>query len=304
MITARLEKIPVLKAVVTKPYQGKGYAEGYEVGHAQGYTEGEQTAQAAAEAHNAEILTDCNAVLPTKGASTAETLEQVPHKIGEIKSYDEGYDAGYDDGYEHGGDKTRYMKNLQYMYRFAEFPTGYELDLTVADTSYTKEMGSFAQAATGLKSVKLSFVNKGTAVSANYAFAGISSTAVDTLEVVDISGMGCTFSSLAGTFQSQKVLRKIIGAIDLTGCINCNSAFYGCRALEEIEFKQCTISKSIDFGDSPNLSETATQSIVDGFADMTGQTAITLTVRKTVGEKMTPTQKATLTAKNVTLVIK
>lgn len=32
MITAKLKKRPVLKAVVTKPYQGKGYADGYNVG--------------------------------------------------------------------------------------------------------------------------------------------------------------------------------------------------------------------------------------------------------------------------------
>ena len=200
-----------------------------------------------------------------------------------------------------GSDATRYMKNLQYMYRYAEFPTGYELDLTVADTSYAKDMISFAQAATGLKSVKLSFLNKGTAVSANYAFAGISSTAVDTLEVVDISGMGCTFSSLAGTFQHQKVLRKIIGAIDLTGCINCNSAFYGCSALEEIEFKQGTIPKSIQFNNSPNLTATSIQSIIDGLADLTGSTAQTLTLHATVGAKLTQTQKDAIAAKNWTL---
>jgi len=33
----------------------------------------------------AEFLTDCNAVLPTKGVSPADTLEQVPRRIGEIQ---------------------------------------------------------------------------------------------------------------------------------------------------------------------------------------------------------------------------
>jgi hypothetical protein len=190
------------------------------------------------------------------------------------------------------------MKNLQYMYRQAEFPAGYELDLTVTDTSALKDLLSFTHAATGLKSVKLSFINKGTAVSANYSFCGMSTSAVDTLEVVDISGMGCTFTSLAGTFMLQKVLRKIIGAIDLTGCVNCGSAFYECRALEEIEFKQGTIPKSIDFRHSPNLTETAIQSIVDGLADITGATAQTLTLHATVKAKLTETQKATILLKN------
>lgn len=41
MITAKLTKRPVLKAVVTKPYQGKGYAEGYADGKQDGKDEAE-----------------------------------------------------------------------------------------------------------------------------------------------------------------------------------------------------------------------------------------------------------------------
>ena len=250
---------------------------------------------------NAAILEDCNEALVEKGASTAETLEQVPQRIGEIQSYADGYDVGYAEGYEQGGDKTRYMTNLQYMYRYAAFPTGYELDLTVADTSALKDLLSFTQAATGLKSVKLSFINKGTTVSANYSFSGRSTSAVDTLELVDISGMGCTFSSFAGTFMMQKVLKKIIGVIDLTGCINTASAFYECRALEEVEFKQGTIPKSIEFNHSPNLTATAIQSIVDGLADLTGATAQTLTLHSVVKNKLTDAQVSEIWAKNWTI---
>ena len=100
----------------------------------------------------------------------------------------------------------------------------------------------------------------------------------------------------------QKALKKIIGVIDLTGCINTTSAFYECRALEEVEFKQGTIPKSIEFNHSPNLTETAIQSIVDGLADLTGATAQTLTFHRTTGNKLTEAQKATITAKNWTLV--
>lgn len=41
MITARIKPRPRLKAVVTRPYQGKGYAEGYEDGYNKGFEEGE-----------------------------------------------------------------------------------------------------------------------------------------------------------------------------------------------------------------------------------------------------------------------
>ena len=40
MITARIKPRPRLKAVVTRPYQGKGYADGYEDGHKDGYDNG------------------------------------------------------------------------------------------------------------------------------------------------------------------------------------------------------------------------------------------------------------------------
>ena len=42
--------------------------------------------KAKAEAHNAAILTDCNAVLPDKGVEPADTLAQVPQRIEEIQS--------------------------------------------------------------------------------------------------------------------------------------------------------------------------------------------------------------------------
>ena len=70
----------------------------FERGYTAGYTEGEKDATTAAEAHNAAILTDCNAVLPDKGVKPAETLAQVPQRIEEIQSYSDGYDVGLEDG--------------------------------------------------------------------------------------------------------------------------------------------------------------------------------------------------------------
>ena len=53
---------------------------------------------------------------------------------------------------------------------------------------------------------------------------------------------------------------------------------------------------------SRNLTPETIQSIIDGMADLTGATAQTLTFHKDVGAKLTDAQKATITAKNWTLV--
>ena len=239
-----------------------------------------------------------------------ESEHHFPVSFGEIQTagdggYDRGYAegeaVGYNNGYEKGSGATRYMKNIEGTFKNVAFPVGFELDLTVADASASANgMMSFANGATGLKSIKLSFVNKGTAVNANYAFAGIA-FAEDTLEVVDISGMGCTFSSFAGTFQNRKALKKIIGVIDLTGCINCTSPFPNSTSLEEIEFKRGTIPKSIQFNNQSNLTDASIQSIIDGLADLTGQTTQRVSFHSTVVLKLTVEQYDTITAKNWTV---
>ena len=73
-------------------------------------------------------------------------------------------------------------------------------------------------------------------------------------------------------------------------------------SLVNVRFVANTIKLSIAFAQSDNLSTETIQSIIDGLADLTGGTAQTLTLHSTVGSKLTDTQKATITAKNWTLV--
>lgn len=62
-----------------------------------------------------------------------------------------------------------------------------------------------------------------------------------------------------------------------------------------------TIGKSISLSNSPNLSDESVQNIIDCLADLTGQTAQTLTLHSTVKGKLTDAQRATITNKNWTL---
>lgn len=63
-----------------------------------------------------------------------------------------------------------------------------------------------------------------------------------------------------------------------------------------------TIGKSITFPNSPKLTTASVDSIINALKDLTGQTALTLTLHATVGAKLTEAQKAAITAKNWTLV--
>ena len=239
----------------------------------------------------------------TDTASLTAVADAIREKSGgeEALVFPEGFVAavaGITDG---GNDYSKYITSIYKMFYQATFPDGYELDLTVknaANSTPANDMMGFLNQAKGLKTVKLSFIDKGAALSANYCFAGYSSTVVDTLEVVDISGIGCSFSSFAGAFQNRNSLKSIIGAIDLTGCTNVNSAFYNCTALEHVEFVQGTVAKNVSFGESPNLSETAIQSIIDGLADLGDGTTQVLSLHTNVKAKLTEAQLGAITAKN------
>lgn len=94
---------------------------------------------------------------------------------------------------------------------------------------------------------------------------------------------------------------KEIGLMDISNATNVIGMHSACSSLERVTFVKGCIKLSMSFSNSSKLDDVSIQSIVDGYADMTGQTSPSLTVHKTVGEKLTEEQKAALTAKNVIL---
>ena len=257
---------------VIKPTDG-----GYERGYSQGYTEGEQAARAEAVAHNAAILTDCNAVLPDKGVEPADTLEQVPQRIGEIKAEPIW---------------VNYISKANNTFEDATFPDGTIIDITATSFSYTFNNTK------GKYEVKLRQADKTKDLYIGYTFR------LCTVKRVDLTETSRRISNggQAQAFYYAWSLEEIIGAIDFSNASSCLNCFHLMSALREIRFVPGTIKCNFEIPDSPDLSDDSIQSIVDGFADMTGQDAIKLIVHKTVGGKMTDEQKTTLAAKNVTLV--
>lgn len=106
---------------------------------------------------------------------------------------------------------------------------------------------------------------------------------------------------------NQKGLEIIDGAlIDISSIVSSVTTFTlanNCPNLIEVRLVANSVNRTLKCVHSPLLSDASIQSIVDAFADMTGQTSVVLTVHADVKAKIeaNPVWLATLTNKNVTL---
>lgn len=117
------------------------------------------------------------------------------------------------------------------------------------------------------------------------------STITDT-KVAIVSGVGSTQNAF---YRCTELVT--IESLDITGSTNTSNMFYSCHSLVNVTFTG-EIRISVGFPNSNQLSDTSVQSIIDHLADLTGQTAQTLTLHKTVGGKLTDAQKSAISAKN------
>lgn len=94
---------------------------------------------------------------------------------------------------------------------------------------------------------------------------------------------------------------KTIPYIGFFGVTSTGSFFIRCNELENITVGG-EVASAIGFHYCPKLTNESVQSIIDHLADLTGQSAKTIRFHATVGGNLTDEQKATITAKNWTLV--
>lgn len=285
---------------------------GFERGYAQGYGEGEKTAKAAAEAANAVILADCNAVLPTKGASTAETLGQVPNRIGEIKSYADGYDVGVEDGkkaeydafwdsFQQNGTRTDYDSGRGF-YGAWWTDENFKPKYDIAPVGNCSQLFSYS----GITDVKGICERQGITLDLSrvtYSSNFLNNAKVTRMPVCDFSNI----PNIATVFNSAKEL-VWVDAIVLnengTQTFGSGAGYNWVLYADKIE--HCPIEGKIGtnvwFNSLGKLDDETVQSIIDALVDLSGKTAQSVTFHKTVGNKLTEAQKATITAKNWTLV--
>lgn len=112
---------------------------------------------------------------------------------------------------------------------------------------------------------------------------------------IDISNI----TNFTGGFYYSNLLHSITLRNINNTCTFANS-FYSCGSLVNFNMTGM-IGKSISFANSPLLSNTSIQNIIEGLEDLTEQTAQTLTFHKDIKAKLTEEQISTITSKNWTL---
>lgn len=228
-----------------------------------------------------------NAIREKNGTEDTYKPSEMPQAILDIESGGGGGAVDY----------TKYAKTLTFDPSFAEVTENVYLDLSKVTTITNLLWGS------SINCEKIAIKVSGLCTGMNGTFRSGSTGITTILKEVELLGDTSGITTYQRAFYAQYNLEKIIGEIDFSNATNIVETFYNCQKLTDFTPKAGTIKVSISFSNSPNLTEETIQAIVDGFADMTGQTAPVLTVHPTVKAKIVAnvTWLNTLTSKNVTL---
>ena len=191
------------------------------------------------------------------------------------------YAAGKAAGGGGGDNPLKYAAQTNRVFYNANFPEGYELVIDIP--SCFGDVSEMFRGATGLK--KLTFnAPQGVALAANY-FVYTTAARPSSLEEL-VFPNGVKFGSFSNFAIRASKLHTVTGSIDLSQSTTNDSCFKYCEALVNVSFVEGTITKSLSFAQSANLSDASILSLVVGLADLTGQTTQTLTVHETVYDKI------------------
>ena len=181
-----------------------------------------------------------------------------------------------------------YATKLDGVYSAANFPENYSL------TIRTKNVPTLYQAfgaAVNLKHLKLIIEDKETPIQFSQTFRSCGA------ETVDLSETSCKLTSSCAYCFFQATTKNIIGALDLSACTDLNYAFFS--PIEEVRIVPGSIYIDVRFN-SGGLTPESIESIIEGLADLTGQTTRTLTLNG-VWNKLTEDQLQRITNKNWSL---
>ncbi len=247
---------------------------------------------------------DIKAAIENKGVTVGDgTIDTYAEKIAEISGGGSGdYEQGYEDGKNSVVQIDRAAKTITFVNLNTLGKTKVVLNLdNVTTLSNLFQVANADNENTTVERLTINTKNKITSMAQSfYCHTSGYDKALKHLTLnVDTSDV-TTFNLC---FNNQRTLETIDGTpLNLSSTTNVSNMFGYTNSLVEVRFVPNTISKSIAFSQSANLSTETIQSIIDGLADLTGGTAQTLTLHSTVGGKLTDTQKATITAKNWELV--
>lgn len=195
-----------------------------------------------------------------------------------------------------GEDLSRFFKTVTFADALEERTENLELNLVNATTIHgliDYVLINFEKITVTISSLCTSFQN---------AFRARSVELCGNLKIIEIKGDTSGVTTMINAFNNRVTLEEIIGYLDFTSVAG-SVTFANCRNLEEIRVVKNSVKVPLNFGSCSLLSDESIDSLVNGFADMTEQTAIVFTVHKDVKARIEANQTwlSTLTSKNVTL---
>jgi hypothetical protein len=165
------------------------------------------------------------------------------------------------------------MRILDGQWQSAAFPEGYNFVFDFKTKPNTLNM--LLMQTTGIKTAKL--ICK---VSGSILFSGL--IRASTTETLDITDFKPTPTNINYFALSNSKIVSVLGEMDMSNCTTATNAFNGASALEQIRYKEGTISIALDFKSCTKLSAESYDSIMQGLSSTaTGQT-LTLTKYATV----------------------
>jgi len=209
-------------------------------------------------------------------------------KEGYDKGFDNGLEQGYNDGYSKGSLPIYYAGYM--VFNNITFPENTELVLRFKKYSGN---GSLFMKTQNLKSVKIVSEEEPTVTS----FSQLIRESTD-IEVLDLSECMSKIKDVSYMAMDCKKLKSILGAFDFSNCTSCALWLHICTALEDISFVPNTIKISIQFSFCDKLTAKSIQSIIDGLADLTGQTSQKITWNNSIIAKLTAEQATQIYLKN------
>lgn len=158
------------------------------------------------------------------------------------------------------------MRILDGQWQHAVFPEGYNFVMDFKKLPNT--LNSILMNTTGVKTAKL-ICNESGAIVFSGAVRG------STVEVFDITEFKPIPTNINYFALTNSKLVSVLGEIDMTSCITATNSFNGATALEEIRFKEGTISIALNFSACKNLVAKSYDSIIKGHSK---EAVVTLTL--------------------------
>lgn len=215
-------------------------------------------------------------------------------------SYEQGYENGYEDGKNSVVPLDRCASSIQFnnlnLFGKEEVTVNLDNTTTLANLFNTTNVDNEN---TVVKHLTINCPNPVTSINFVVRAANKDEKLEHITFNVDISKVITT----SYTFYRLYALKVIDGIpLDFSSATTIsNGTFSSCPVLEDVRVVKESIKTNITVP-LPSASDETVQSFIDGLANLTDSNTRTITFHATVGAKLTEEQKATITAKNWTLV--